>query len=236
MSWPQWLHIKPLLVLGIPIGATIFAEMGLFSITTLLLGRFGSEVVSSHNIAMNLNGVLFMPALALGMASTIRIGFRIGAGETSQARGTALIAMLSTIAVAIVGCILIFIFREDMVSLYTQEEEVVRLAATLLLFVVFFLVFDASQATAAGALRGYKDTRVPMWIALFSYWGVGLPLECILGFGWIGEPMGLYGFWIGLAAGVGTAAILLSARLYLTSGNLERIKQYSEIEAQQASS
>ena len=230
LSWPQWVHIKPLLALGIPIGATIFAEMGLFSITTLLLGRFGSEVVSSHNIAMNLNGVLFMPALALGMASTIRIGFRIGSGEVAGARSTALIAMLSTITVAFLGCIAIFFFREDMVSLYTQEENVVRLSATLLLFVVFFLVFDASQATAAGALRGYKDTRTPMWIALFSYWGVGLPLECILGFGWIGEPMGLYGFWIGLAVGVGTAAVLLSTRLWMTSRNLERIKKFSNLE------
>ncbi|NKB98668.1 MAG: MATE family efflux transporter [Pseudomonadales bacterium] len=226
---PQWRHIKPLLVLGIPIGATIFAEMGLFSLTTLLLGRFGSEVVSSHNIAMNLNGVLFMPALALGMASTIRIGFRVGAGEVLEARSTALIAMLSTVAVGFAGSIAIFFFREDMVSLYTEEASVMSLSATLLLFVVVFLMFDAAQATAAGALRGYKDTKTPMWIAIFSYWGVGLPLECILGFGWIGEPMGVYGFWIGLASGVGTAALLLSTRLWLTSNNTTRITRLSHL-------
>lgn len=233
-TWPHWTHIKPLLVLGIPIGATIFAEMGLFSLTTLLLGRFGSEVVSSHNIAMNLNGVLFMPALALGMASTIRIGHRVGANEVIQARSTALIAMGSTIMVAIAGCIAIYLFREDMVSWYTREPEVVSLSATLLLFVVFFLIFDASQATAAGALRGYKDTRVPMWIAIFSYWGVGLPLECTLGFGWIGEPMGVFGFWIGLAAGVGTAAILLCTRLWLTSSNIARIQSYANLDRVEA--
>ena len=88
-------------------------------------------------------------------------------------------------------------------------------------------MFDASQATAGGALRGYKDTRVPMYIALFSYWGIGLPLECILGFGWIGQPMGLYGFWIGLSVAVGTAAILLSMRLWQTSKHLTRIQTLS---------
>ena len=91
------------------------------------------------------------------------------------------------------------------------------LAQTLLLFVVFFLLFDATQATAVGALRGYKDTRLPMWIALFSYWGIGLPSQCILGFGLLGAPMGVYGFWTGLALGVGVAALLLSARLWRVS-------------------
>ena len=90
---------------------------------------------------------------------------------------------------------------------------------------MFFLLFDAMQATAVGALRGYKDTRTPMFIAIFSYWGVGLPLECTLGFGWLGEPMGVWGFWIGLAAGVGTAALLLCTRLWRVSGDQAFIRR-----------
>ena len=157
------------------------------------------------------------------MAATIRIGFRVGADEVLGARTTAMIAMGSTILVAVLGCILILLFRTDLVALYTSETAVASLSATLLLFVVVFLVFDACQATALRALRGYKDTKVPMYIALFSYWAVGLTAECALGFGWFGEPMGVYGFWIGLALGVGTAAILLSARLWQTSAKPERI-------------
>lgn len=218
-SWPHWLRIRALLLIGFPIGATIFAEVGLFSFTTLLLGKLGADIVSSHNIALNLNGILFMPAMALGMAATIRIGFRVGAGEISDARYTAALAIATTIAVALAGSLFIFFARHHLVELYTNDAEVAALSAQLLLFVVFFLVFDAVQSTAAGALRGYKDTKVPMWIALFSYWVIGLPLECILGFGLIGEPWGVYGFWFGLAIGVGTAAVLLSIRLWRTSGN-----------------
>jgi MATE family multidrug resistance protein len=216
-SRPDWSRIRPLLVIGIPIGATIFAEMGLFSLTTLLLGRFGADVVASHNIAMNINGVMFMPALSLGMAATIRIGFRVGAGELAGARMTAAIAMTATILVALAGALLIYFLRGDMIALYTTETAVFTLSNALLLFVVVFLVFDASQSTALGALRGYKDTRRPMFIALFSYWGVGLPLECALGFGWFGEPMGVYGFWVGLAVALGVAALLLSSRLWRLS-------------------
>jgi len=226
-SFPKWSHLRPLLVIGIPIGATIFAEVGLFSGTTLLLGRFGADVVASHNIAMNINGVLFMPAMAIGMAATIRIGFRIGAQEIEQARTSAGLVIAATSVVALAGAALIFFLRSSLVGLYTDDFAVMALSAQLLLFVVFFLLFDALQATAVGALRGYKDTRTPMWIAMFSYWVVGLPLECALGFGWFGEPMGVYGFWIGLAVGVGTAAILLCYRLWRVSGDHEFIRRLS---------
>lgn len=226
-SWPDWRRIKPLLIIGIPIGATIFAEMGLFSLTTLLLGRFGAEIVAAHNIAMNLNGIMFMIPLALGQAATIRIGHRVGAGDIIDARVTAAIAMATTVAVAVIASSLIFLLRDDMVRLYTSEQSVVTVATTLLLFVVFFLIFDSAQATAAGALRGYKDTRVPMWIALFSYWCVGFPAQLILGFDWVGDAWGYYGFWTGLALGVGAAALLLSLRLWLISGDEAAIGELS---------
>ncbi|NJN51741.1 MAG: MATE family efflux transporter [Gammaproteobacteria bacterium] len=125
-EWPQWHVMKRLLMIGIPIGATIFAEMGLFSFTTLLLGRFGAEVVAAHNIAMNINGVMFMPPMALGMAATIRIGFRVGAGELAQARLTAGIAVGTTILVALLASVLIFFLRSQLVALYTTESPCTR--------------------------------------------------------------------------------------------------------------
>ena len=227
-SWPDWRIIKPLLILGLPIGATIFAEMGLFSFTTLLLGHLGAGTVAAHNISMNINAVFFMPPMALGMAATIRIGFRVGAGEVSEAASTAALAMAATVLVALTGAALIFFFRTGLTGLYTGELEVRLLSQTLLLFVVFFLLFDATQATAVGALRGYKDTRLPMWIAIFSYWCIGLPAECILGFGLIGEPWGVYGFWTGLALGVGAAAVLLTARLWHVARDPRLIARLSQ--------
>ena len=222
-SLPDWSRIRPLLQLGIPIGATIFAEMGLFALTTLLLGRYGAEVVASHNIAMSINALFFMPALALGMASTIRIGFRIGAGESEQARTTAGIALGATIGIALIGSLTMFFLRTQIVGAYTTEASVLDLASTLLLFAVFFLVFDACQSTCLGILRGYKDTKTPLFIALLCFWLIGLPVGCTLGFGLISDPMQVFGFWIGLASGVISAGILLSLRVHSTSSNPKRI-------------
>lgn len=227
LSWPDWRRIRPLVIVGLPIGATVFAEMGLFSLTTLLIGRFGAGVVASHNIAMNINGVMFMAPMALGMAATIRVGFRIGSGDARDARTTAGIAIGASVVAALGGSTLVFLFRGSMVGLYTTDPAVYELSRTLLLFVVFFLIFDAMQTTALGTLRGYKDTRVPMYIALFSYWAVGLPLECALGFGWFAAPLGVYGFWVGLALGLGVAASLLLTRLWRVSRDIELIGRLS---------
>ena len=224
-SFPEWRLIKPLLIIGIPIGTTLFAEMGLFSLTTLLLGKYGAEVVASHNIAMNLNAIFFMPPMALGMAATIRIGFRVGADDIAGGRTTAALAFAATAAVSIAGAALIFFLRDFLVGVYTTEPAVMSLAATLLLFVVFFLFFDASQVTFVGTLRGYKDTKVPMYIALFSYWGVGLPIAIVTSYGIIGEPMEVYGIWLGLAIGVGTAALMLGYRLWRVSADHDLIRR-----------
>ncbi len=108
-------------------------------------------------------------------------------------------------------------------------ESVLALAASLMLFIAVYQFFDNSQATAIGALRGYKDTRIPMIITLVGYWMVGLPLGCTLGFGWIFEPMGIYGFWIGLMAGLMTVAVSVCFRLWWLSAQHDVIRELSRV-------
>jgi len=213
-SAPSFTRITSLLRIGAPIGATMFFEMGLFSGITILLGRFGSEVVAAHTIAMNLGGLTFMFPLALGMATTIRVGFNVGAGNLSGARLTAKVALLLTVIAAALLAIFVVAFRAQVAGLYSSEVQVLTLATSLMAFVAVYQLFDNVQATVLGALRGYKDTHVPMIITLVGYWVVGLPLGCILGFGWFGEPMGVYGFWIAMVVSLALVAISVCYRLW----------------------
>jgi MATE family multidrug resistance protein len=216
-SWPQWDKIRHLMVIGIPIGATLFFEVGFFTFVTVLLGRFGAEIVASHTIAMNLGGLTFMFPLALGMASTIRVGFNLGAGRPDLARRTARVAVASTVLIAMVCAFAVVVGREVIAGLYTKDGTVLVLAAELMLFVAVFQLFDNCQATAIGALRGYKDTRVPMLMTLIGYWFIGLPVATTLGFGWIGEPLGVYGFWYGLIVALICVATMVVSRLFIVA-------------------
>ena len=220
-SWPDPARIRRLIKLGVPIGASMFLEIAVFSAITLLIARLGVEAVAAHQIAMNIGGITFMVPLALGMAASVRVGFNVGAGDLPGARRSGWVAVGSSVVFAVLAAALVFALREFLVGLYTFDQAVTPIAVTLLLFVVFYQLFDDAQVTLIGALRGYKDTAMPMWIALFSYWIVGLPVGAWLGFG----DLGVYGFWVGLVVGLGVAAISLLLRFRWLVGNPARVTQ-----------
>lgn len=221
-SLPHWRRIKDLLVIGLPIGATLLFEIGLFSMVTVLAGRFGAEVVAAHTTAMNIGGITFMIPLAIGMASTIRVGFNVGVGRGDLARQTAKVALVSTMLTAVFSISMVVIFRYEIANLYTNDPEVLSLAVTLLLFVAIFQLFDHSQVAAIGVLRGYKDTKFPMVVTFVCYWLIGLPVGCVLGFGWLGDPMGVYGFWMGLILSLALVALFVCFRLVKVSERFAR--------------
>lgn len=223
-SRPDGAAIGRLIRLGVPIGLANFLEMAVFSGVTLLIGRIGVEAVAAHQIAMNVGGLTFMIPMGIGMAAAIRVGFNTGAGDLEAARRSGWLAIGVATVFAVFAAIGVLLGRHWIPSLYTPDVAVAALAASLLVFVALFQLFDDTQVTALGSLRGYKDTKLPMYIALFAYWGVGFPVAVVLGYGAFGlEPMGPQGFWTGLTLGLAVAAVGLVWRFRWLSVNHERI-------------
>ena len=215
---PDFAEIGRLVRLGFPIGTSIFAEVSFFSGIVMLIGRFGVDVVASHNIATSFAGVAFMIPLAIGMASTIRVGASVGAREFGHAWLTVRVAVGTALAIGCVSAIVMLLGRKQLVTLYNDEPQVVALASMLFLYCAFFQLFDCAQVVMMGSLRGYKDTTKPMFIAIAAYWGVGMPIGLAFGFGWVTEePVGVVGFWWGLCAGLAAAALGLSIRVKRTA-------------------
>jgi len=227
-AWPDPRELARLARLGLPIGLTQFFEVGVFSLVAVLVGGFGAKVIAGHGIAGNLNGVTFMIPLAFGVASTIRVGFHVGAGSLERARTTAEVAMAASVVYAFVAGALLFGARHELAWIYTRDPDVWAVGVDLIVIVAAYQLVDDTQVVAIGALRGYKDTRTPMWIALAGYWIVGFPLAAALGYGWLAlEPLGVYGFWGGLTAGLGFVALLVSWRLSRLSRNFARVTALS---------
>jgi MATE family multidrug resistance protein len=186
----------------------------MFSMVTLLIGRLGVDAVAAHQIAFNVGGLAFMVPMALGMAVAIRVGFNVGAGDLPGARRSGWVAIGVALAFALVGAVLLFTARGFIAGLYSNDVAVIAVAMELMVFVAVYQFVDNTQVTALGALRGFKDTRTPMIIALVAYWTVGMPVGVALGFGWVELPgfMGVRGFWVGLSAGLSVAAVVLVSR------------------------
>ena len=213
---PRWRLIGELLYVGVPIGVAIFIEVTLFSLISLFIASLGEITVGAHQIALNYTSILFMLPLSLSMALTVRVGNTLGQGKLERARLVAWNGIMVSLLAALFNSTLLWFTAESIMALYTHNPAVQRLALSLVLLAMLYQVSDSLQVNLAGALRGYKDTRVIMFITLFAYWVVGLGGGHWLGthglLGWV-EPMGVHGYWVGLIGGLTAAAILLGERL-----------------------
>ena len=213
-DWPRWTVIKRLLQVGVPIGVAVFAESSIFAVIALLIGGLGATVVAGHQIALNFSSMIFMIPYSLGMAATVRVGQALGAGQPREARFAAGVSMGAALAYACLSASLMLLLREQIAQIYTPDRAVIAIASSLIVYSALFQFSDAIQVTAAGALRGYQDTRITMLLTLFAYWGIGLPVGYALGLSdWLGEPSGPAGLWQGLVVGLTCAALMLAVRL-----------------------
>ena len=230
-SWPELSAIRHYLKLGLPIGLSTFVEFGIFSLVTLLIGRLGAETVAAHQIVNNISGLVFMVPLGLGMATSIRVGFNVGANDLVAARRSGWVAIGASFAFALMAVIALLTLGPWVVSLYSTEPRVIAVATSLLIIVAFYQVFDDVQVIAMGALRGYKDTAKPFFIAFACYWLVSFPIALILGYGYFESlNKGVAGYWIGLASGLVCAAVVLVARFNRVSKRYARQSQESHLE------
>ena len=211
---PRWAPIRELLATGLPIGVTVAMEGSLFIVTALLIGRLGEVPVAAHQIAINVASLCFMIPMGLAEATTVRVGHALGRGHGGGVRRAAFAGYVLALGTQSCSALVLLLGHDALVGLYTRDAAVAALATSLLLYAAAFQFPDGIQVLSAGALRGLKDTRVPMFLAAFAYWGIGMPLGAGLGLylGW-----GPRGMWIGLIAGLSVAALLLGARFLRAS-------------------
>ena len=155
-----------------------------------------------------------MVPMGVAEATTVRVGHAFGSGDVAGIRRAAHAGYVIVLATQAMSALFLLLGHDLVVSLYTDDLAVAALAGTLLLFAAAFQFPDGIQVLSAGALRGLKDTRVPMWLAVVSYWGLGMPLGAGLG---LGLGWGPQGMWLGLIVGLTAAAVLLGWRFERSS-------------------
>lgn len=203
--------------LGFPIGMTLMAEVGLFAVATVLMGRIGTLELAAHGIIMQLATLTFMVPLGFSNVATTRVALAYGRRNAEDLRRAAYITVVLAVVFMSTAALVFLSIPEALISLFldaTGEDTagVIALAVPYLFFAALFQLADGTQVVAAGALRGIQDTRVPMIFAIFSYWIAGLGTGYVLAF-----PLGMegVGIWIGLALGLTLAAILLLVRFVM---------------------
>jgi MATE family multidrug resistance protein len=201
--------LREIVALGLPIAVTITAEAGLFSATSILVGTRGAAITAAHQIALNFASTLFMIPLAISSAITTRTGHALGSGNAAEARFAGVTGLMMCVAFMSMSALFLLLFRDQVISFYTRDPMVSEIAISLLLMAAVFQIADGLQVGAAGALRGYKDTRMPMAINTFSYWVLGFPLAYMAAITFQAPPSYI---WAGFVLGLSAAALLLTVR------------------------
>jgi MATE family multidrug resistance protein len=215
-DWPRFVEV---LRLGMPIGLMILAESALFGAAGLLMGLIGTAELAAHAIALQCIAVAFMVPLGISHAVTARVGLAVGRRDSDGIGRAGWMGLGLGIACTLISAALFWFAGQWLVGLFLDLDDiangpVVRLAVSFLLIAALFQLVDGAQAIGAGALRGLRDTRVPMLLAVFGYWVVGFPASAILAF-WF--DLGGQGVWMGLAAGLTVVAILAVWRFHRRS-------------------
>lgn len=201
--------------LGFPIAAALFFEVTLFAVVALLIAPLGPMIVAAHQVAINFSSLVFMLPMSIGVATSIRVGYRLGENDVDKARVASHVGLLVALGMALFTASFTIVMREHIALLYTSNPEVIAVALKLLLLAAIYQCTDALQVVAAAALRGYKDMAAIFKRTFLAYWVIGLPSGYILGMtDWIVAPMGVDGFWYGIITGLTSAAIMLCARLH----------------------
>jgi MATE family multidrug resistance protein len=210
-----WEQLK----IGIPMGLSIFFEASIFAAVTLLMSQFSTNIIAAHQAAMNVTSLIFMVPLSISMALTIVVGYEVGAKRIHDAVEFSKIGISMAIFVLLLGSGFLYLFRDMIASIYSNEQEVMILIQQFLIFAIFYQISDAAQASIQGVLRGYKDVMAPFIMALISYWILGIPAGYVLA---NYTFLGPFGYWLGITCGLTAAAVGFSMRLVYIQKRYER--------------
>ncbi|PKG51757.1 MULTISPECIES: MATE family efflux transporter [Olleya] len=217
------LMLKKIIGLGTPSAMQMFFEVAIFTAAIWLSGLLGKNPQAANQVALNLSSMTFMVAMGLSVASMIRVGNQKGLHQYLELRRIAVSLFLMGFIFAVIFASLFLIFNQFLPRLYVDFDdavnfkdnmEVVTIASQLLIAAAVFQISDSLQVVVLGALRGLQDVKIPTIITFISYWLIGFPISWYFG---KEDAYGSFGIWLGLLAGLTSAAILLFIRFnYLT--------------------
>lgn len=216
---PEWKYIREMLRIGVPNGVSSFMEVSMFALVTLIMGSLGTTVVAGHQIALNFCSLTFMLPFGLSTAITVRVGHAIGRKTPHDARFSGYTGVFICTCIMCGTAFIMLVFPQWIAAIYTDNTAVSSIAISLLHIAAIFQISDGLQVSGLGALRGLKDTAVPMIVNIVAYWGIGIPVGYYFG---IIRHAGPEGLWFGLIAGLTAAALLHNSRFFVLTRRMLR--------------
>jgi multidrug resistance protein, MATE family len=168
-SRPEWLEMVKI---GTPMGFLEMLEVSAFAAFLGLTARISTEALAASQIGNQISALAFMPGFALGSATASLVGRYIGASDLETANRACYTGVrFGMIWMSAIGVVFL-VFAEPLARLFSSDERVVLLTASLLRLMTFYQLFDAVNIVFRSALLGTGDTRFPALLTLFCAWSI----------------------------------------------------------------
>ena len=204
-------EMKETIRLGLPIGGIVFAEVIIFSVVGLLMAKFPSMTIASHQSAMNFSTLMYAFPASISNTMAIIVSYEIGAGRPDVVRQYCRIGRWTAFGFAFFTLAFLYLYRYQVAGLYGTDSKFIHQTAIFMTYSLLFQIADTVAAPIQGILRGYKDTTVPFLLGVFSYWCVSIPLGIFLDHV---TNLGPYAYWIGLISSIVVSGICYQMRLW----------------------
>ena len=209
--------IKKILSIGLPSGFQYFFEVGAFSFAVIMIGWLGTNQLAAHQIAINLASITFMVVLGISAAGGIRVGNKVGKKDVVEVRKAGFTAVIMGASIMFTFGVIFIVLNEFLPTLYIDNEDVIRIASSLIVIAALFQISDGIQGVGIGVLRGLTDVKIPTLITFIAYWVLALPIGYLFGFVF---HFGVEGVWVGLLLGLTASAAMLTIRFNIKSKQL----------------
>ena len=214
--------IKEGVRLGLPIGGTVFAEVAIFSVVGLIMAKFSSLIIASHQSAMNFSSLMYAFPMSISSAMAIVVSYEVGAKRFDDAKTYIGLGRWTALIFAAFTLSFLYIFRGNVASLYGNDSKFIDLTARFLTYSLFFQLADTFAAPLQGILRGYKDTVIPFYLGLLGYWAVAIPVAIVFD---SLTDFGAYSYWIGLIISLIVSGVLYRWRLTVIMKRFESLEK-----------
>jgi len=208
---PRLAQFSEVFKIGLPMGVGLGMEVALFGAVGLMIGRYSVPDIAGNQIALNISSMAYTISLGLSVAVTARVGYHVGRKDFIQARDTGIIGISFGVLVSCMTAAIMVAFNHQLTAIFTNDPLVTNVAIQLIAMAAIFQLSDGVQVNASGALRGMKDTKIPMYICAVAYWLIGFPVGYILA-EYCG--MGVIGYWVAIITGLTISAIFMAKRFF----------------------
>lgn len=205
----KWKTLKELLHIGVPSSLQIGMEAGAFAVSGIMIGTISAVAQAAHQIALSCASFTFMVSMGLAQAGSIRVSNAYGRNDRLMISVIGRSTLITALCYGIFCAIAFSLLRNQLPVFFNKNEQVIELAALLLLYAAIFQISDSTQATGAGLLRGIKDVKIPTILVIIAYWVVGIPAGYLFAFTFNMEAAGI---WLGFIIGLTLASVFLIIR------------------------